>query len=285
MNKNLYILFFVLVSFKLSAQNDTLKIGQLLISKPADKTNTNWNELISQGSFKGVKVIKKQAEANNENKEAGVQTSWFAFDLGFVNYLDETKYDKNKSLYDPAIGLPMSKLKMQLNNAKSTNINLWIFQQKFKFKHPGTYLKYSLGMEMFNFRYEYPINYRKNESMSIFLGDSSYDKNKLLTTYISAPIQFGYDYKLKNQKTIGISGGVIIGYLYKSINKQINSSLGKEKYKSDFSLNDMRLAGIFEIKVDKLKFFGTASLQNMLDKMPTNQSLYPYSFGLRFSKF
>ena len=46
----------------------------------------------------------------------------------------------------------------------------------------------------------------------------------------------------------------------------------------------MRLAGIFEIRIDKLKFFGTASLKNMLDKMDTNQSLYPYSFGLSFSK-
>ena len=172
MNKNLYFFFFVLISFKLSAQNDTLKIGQFLISKPADKTNTSWNVLISQGSLKGVKVIKKQTKVNKENNEKGVQTNWFAFDLGFVNYLDETKYDKNMTLYDPVIGLPMSKLKMQLNNAKSTNINLWIFQQKFKFKHPGTYLKYSLGMEMFNFRYEYPVNYRKNETMSIFLGDS-----------------------------------------------------------------------------------------------------------------
>ena len=64
MNKNLYILFFVLISFNLSAQNDTLKIGQFLISKPADKTNTSWNVLISQGSFKGVKVIKKQTKVN-----------------------------------------------------------------------------------------------------------------------------------------------------------------------------------------------------------------------------
>jgi hypothetical protein len=118
-------------------------------------------------------------------------------------------------------------LNMQLNNAKSTNINVWIFQQKFKFKQPGTYLKYSIGMEMFNFRYEHPINYRKNELMSIFLGDSSYDKNKLLTTYISAPIQFGYDYKLNNKKSIGLSGGVIIGYLYRSINKQIKDESRK----------------------------------------------------------
>ena len=120
------ILFFILISFKLNAQNDTLKIGQFLISKPADKTNKSWNELISQGAFKGIKVIKKQTEENNEER---VQTNWFAFDIGFVNYLDETKYDKNKTLYDPVIGLPMSKLKMQLNNAKSTNINLWIFFQ------------------------------------------------------------------------------------------------------------------------------------------------------------
>jgi len=71
MNKNLYILFFVLISFKLSAQNDTLKIGQLLISKPADKTNTNWNELISQGSFKGVKVIKKKLKQIEIIKKQG----------------------------------------------------------------------------------------------------------------------------------------------------------------------------------------------------------------------
>ena len=88
MNKNLYILFFILISFKLNAQNDTLKIGQLLISKPADKTNKSWNELISQGSFKGIKVIKKQTVENNEER---IQTNWFAFDIGFVNYLDETK--------------------------------------------------------------------------------------------------------------------------------------------------------------------------------------------------
>jgi hypothetical protein len=46
----------------LNAQNDTLKIGKFLISKPADKTNTSWNELISQGSLKGIKVVKKQTE-------------------------------------------------------------------------------------------------------------------------------------------------------------------------------------------------------------------------------
>jgi hypothetical protein len=282
MKKTVQFIFFCIFSLQLFAQNDTIKIGQLLISKPELKSNISWQELIKNKELNGLKVnYKKSTKANFKQLE----TSWFAFDIALVNYLDETKYLENKPLSTPAIGQPLSKFKMQLNNGKSTNINIWVVQQKYRFKNPSFYLKYGLGLEMFNFRYEYGINFRKNEPMFIYLSDESYEKNKLFTSYLSAPVQFGYDFKLKNDKLIGISGGLVTGYLFKSYNKQINRELGKEKYKSNFSLRDMRLAGIFEIRIDKLKFFGTASLQNMLDKMNTNQSLYPYSFGFRFSKF
>ena len=281
MKKGVQFIFFCLISLQLFAQNDTIKIGQLLISKPESKSNLSWEQIIKNKDLNGLKVNFKKS--NNNFKQ--LETSWFAFDLALVNYLDETKYSENKSLSNPAIGEPLSKFKMQLNNGKSTNINIWIVQQKYRLKNPAFYLKYGLGLEMFNFRYEYGINFRKNESMFIYLNDESYEKNKLFTSYLSAPVQIGYDFKLKNDKILGVSGGLVTGYLFKSYNKQINRELGKEKYKSNFSLRDMRLAGIFEIRIDKLKFFGTASLQNMLDKMNTNQSLYPYSFGLRFSKF
>jgi len=281
MKKGVQFIFFCLISLQLFAQNDTIKIGQLLISKPESKSNLSWEQIIKNKDLNGLKVNFKKS--NNNFKQ--LETSWFAFDIALVNYLDETKYAENKSLSNPAIGEPLSKFKMQLNNGKSTNINIWVVQQKYRLKNPAFYLKYGLGLEMFNFRYEYGINFRKNESMFIYLNDESYEKNKLFTSYLSAPVQLGYDFKLKNDKILGISGGLVTGYLFKSYNKQINRELGKEKYKSNFSLRDMRLAGIFEIRIDKLKFFGTASLQNMLDKMNTNQSLYPYSFGLRFSKF
>ena len=281
MKKGVQFIFFCLISLQLFAQNDTIKIGQLLISKPESRSNLSWEQIIKNKDLNGLKVNFKKS--NNNFKQ--LETSWFAFDLALVNYLDETKYAENKSLSNPAIGEPLSKFKMQLNNGKSTNINIWVVQQKYRLKNPAFYLKYGLGLEMFNFRYEYGINFRKNESMFIYLNDESYEKNKLFTSYLSAPIQFGYDFKLKNDKILGVSGGLVTGYLFKSYNKQINRELGKEKYKSNFSLRDMRLAGVFEIRIDKLKFFGTASLQNMLDKMNTNQSLYPYSFGLRFSKF
>ena len=281
MKKGVQFIFFCLISSQLFAQNDTIKIGQILISKPESKSNLSWEQIIKNKDLNGLKVNFKKS--NNNFKQ--LETSWFAFDIALVNYLDETKYAENKSLSNPAIGQPLSKFKMQLNNSKSTNINIWVVQQKYRLKNPAFYLKYGLGLEMFNFRYEYGINFRKNESMFIYLNDESYQKNKLFTSYLSAPVQLGYDFKLKNDKILGISGGLVTGYLFKSYNKQINRELGKEKYKSNFSLRDMRLAGVFEIRIDKLKFFGTASLQNILDKMNTNQSLYPYSFGLRFSKF
>ena len=264
------------------AQKDTLTISSLMFIKPAEKKSMSWKEIVNAGDFKGVKVERKK---KIDDTISQLQTHWFGFDLGFANYIDETKYAENKSLTNPAIGFPLSKFKMSLINSKSTNVNIWVLQQKYNFKKPGAYLKYSFGFEMFNFRYQYPINFRENQSMYIYLSEAEYEKNKLLTTYISAPIQIGYDYKLKNNKTIGYSGGIILGYLYSATNKQISRTLGKEKYNGDFSLRDMRLASIFEVRIDKLKFFGTTSLTNMLDKMPTNQSLYPYSFGLRFSKF
>ena len=277
----LYIVFSCLYA-NVMAQKDTISISSLMLIKPVEKKSMSWKEIFNAGDFKGVKLERKKKIKDSFSQ---LQTHWFGFDFGFANYLDETKYEQNKTLYNPVIGFPLSKFKMSLINSKSTNINIWVLQQKYNFKKPGTYLKYSLGFEMFNFRYEYPINYRENQPMIISLSDAEYEKNKLLTTYISAPIQLGYDYKLKNNKTIGISGGIILGYLYKATNKQISRSLGKEKYNDDFSLRDLRMASMFELRIDKLKFFGTASLTNMLDKMSTNQSLYPYSFGLRFSKF
>ena len=281
MNKVAQFVLLFLISLQSFAQNDTIKIGQLLISKPESKNNLSWIEIIKNKDLQGLKVNYKKNIKSNFNQ---LETSWFVFDIALANYLDETKYAENKSLSNPTIGFPLSKFKMQLSNAKSTNINIWVVQQKYRFKNPYFNLKYGLGFEMFNFRYENGIDFRKDESMNIYLSDKNYKKNKLFISYISFPIQLGYDFKLKNDKLVGVSGGLVSGYLFKSYNKQINRELGKEKYNSNFSLRDMRLAGIFEIRIDKLKFFGTASLKNMLDKMDTNQSLYPYSFGLRFSK-
>ena len=101
---------FLCLSLSSFAQNDTIKIGQLLISKPESKSNLSWEQIIKNKDLNGLKVNFKKS--NNNFKQ--LETSWFAFDLALVNYLDETKYAENKSLSEPAIGQPLSKFKMLL---------------------------------------------------------------------------------------------------------------------------------------------------------------------------
>ena len=68
-------------------------------------------------------------------------------------------------------------------------------------------------------------------------------------------------------------------------NKQISDALGKKKYEGDFNFSDYKMSGVFQIGIGDVKFYGTAALTNTIDKTTSNQSFYPYTFGIRFSKF
>ena len=288
--KNIYITLLVLLfGFKATAQNDTLisigkdtiKLGNLKIIKNQNN-GKDWKAILEEGDFETTKLFYGKKKSDNLKN---IQTSWFDFDLGLVNYLDETKYAENKSFSAPVMGQPMTKSKMQLKNSKSTTVNIWVFQQKMNLYNHKLYFKYGAGFEMFNLRHEYGIDYRKDAPMSISYNDSVYKKNKLFVSYVTIPLLLNYKYKLKNSKDISISGGLNVGYLFKATNKQISNSLGKEKYESDFTLNDFKISGVFEFGMGGINFFATSSLTNMLDKkIAINQSLYPYTFGLRFSK-
>ena len=64
-----------------------------------------------------------------------------AFDLGIAGYMDYTKYDVTKAFTSPAIGIPVTKRKMQPKN-NSTNVNIWVVQQKLNVYQHKYYFKY-----------------------------------------------------------------------------------------------------------------------------------------------
>jgi hypothetical protein len=68
-------------------------------------------------------------------------------------------------------------------------------------------------------------------------------------------------------------------------NKQISEASGKKKYDGDFNFNDYKMSGVFQVGIGDVKFYGTTALANIIDKGTSNQSFYPYTFGIRFSKF
>jgi hypothetical protein len=264
--------------------NDTLKLGSLKIIKINGEVKKNWTDVIRYFDYDAVKVnyTPKKIMPNSE-----LETQWLAFDLGIAGYMDYTKYDVTKAFTEPTLGLPTTKNVMQPKNS-STNINIWLVQQKLNLYKHKYYFKYGFGFEMFNYYYAAPVHFRNNEKMYITLSNGLYTKNKLYINYLTVPLLISRTYKVKKIQNINIAGGVSIGYLLKTRNKQISEAMGKKKYDGDFNFNNYKMSGVFQIGIGDMKFYGSAALTNTLDKSNVKtygQSLYPYTFGIRFSKF
>ena len=145
-------------------------------------------------------------------------------------------------------------------------------------------LKYGLGYEMYNFRYDRSLSYRKDPSPYIFNDTVSFSKNKLFAGYITVPFMININTAPSKQKSLSFSAGVSAGYLVASRNKQVSNERGKVKYKGDFDLEPFRLAAIGELGLGPVRLFGSYSL-NKLHKSSTGLDQTPYSFGIRFSNW
>ena len=261
--------------------NDTLKLGSLKIIKINGEVKKNWTDVIRYFDYDAVKVnyTPKKILPNAE-----IQTEWLAFDLGIAGYMDYTKYDITRAFTNPAVGIPVTKRKMQPKNS-STNVNIWVVQQKLNLYKHKYYFKYGLGFEMFNYYYANGVDFRNNDKMYISLTNNTYKKDKLYINYLTVPLILSRTYKFKKIQDISVAGGVNIGYLLNTRNKQISEDSGKKKYDGDFNFSDYKMSGVFQIGIGDVKFYGTAALTNTIDKTTSNQSFYPYTFGIRFSKF
>jgi hypothetical protein len=80
------------------------------------------------------------------------------------------------------------------------------------------------------------------------------------------------------------SVGMSAGYLLDSRNKQISGERGKQKVKGDFNFEPWRLATIAEIGLGPVRLYGSYSL-NRLQKDITRVEQYPYTVGIRFSRW
>ncbi len=255
---------------------DTVKVGNFVIIKKA-KANQNNSFEIRLGS-------------NSSNrKKKNLSTNWWILDLGFTNLRDNTNYASAQAgsylrVGRPADG-PVTENSMKLNRGKSSNVNLWFFMQKLNVAKHVVNLKYGLGLEMYNFRYENSISYRKDGSNPYIFNDSiSFSKNKLYAGYITAPLMLNINATPDKRRGFSFSAGVSAGYLVASRNKQVSDARGKVKYKGDFDLQPWRLAAIAEVGLGPVRLYGSYSL-NALHNSSTRLEQYPYAIGIRFSNW
>ena len=143
-------------------------------------------------------------------------------------------------------------------------------------------LKYGMGLEMYNFRYESRISYRKDPDTYVFNDSIGFTKNKLFIEYLTVPMMINFNSTPNSRRGFSLSAGISAGYLINSRNKQISGERGKQKYKNDFNFEPWRLATIAEIGLGPVKLYGSYSL-NRLQRDITRVEQYPYTIGIRLS--
>jgi hypothetical protein len=250
---------------------DTLRAGNFIIVRN-NKPDTAKNK-----SFR-IRFRSRPAQAN-------VTTNWIIFDLGFANWRDKTMYgsaEANDFMRPVRAGeQPFTKDDLKIRTGKSSNVNLWLFMQKRNVIKHVLNLKYGVGLEMYNYRYENNISYNKNPTY-IFRDSVSFSKNKLYVGYVTIPFMLNINTNPGHGSAINFSFGASAGYRVGGHTKQVSEDRGKEKVKGDLDLETWRLAGIAEVGFGPINLYGTYSF-NKLSERGLKQ--YPYAFGIRIGGF
>jgi hypothetical protein len=258
-----------------SVNEDTLRLGRLEIIKSQDSDHKkDWESMLEEGDFGNTKITINRAPKKLKN----IETNWWIFDLGFANFIDKSP---NALPYGPV----MSPENFSLNNRKSTNVNIWVVTQKLNIYQHKINLKYGLGVEMFNFRFDKSISFREDITTNVKYDEVSFTKNKLLVKYLTVPVQFNFSPNPTNKKAFYASIGMSAGYLWNAKNKQISGERGKEKFRGNFNLNDWRFATIGELGVGAVRLYGSFANNNLFNKNQSFIDMQPFAVGLRFSKF
>jgi len=274
-------------------KQDTIKVGNFfIVKKESEHSNPNsaivqiGNVTINANDLDNKPVIKIERKKPAPKK---ISTNWWILDLGFAGHRDETNYAtavvNNNYLrtFGAANGAPNNQT-FNLNNGKTTNVNLWFFMQKVSIVKQAVFLKYGMGMEMYNFRYDSRVSYRKESFPYLYNDSISFSKNKLFAGYLSVPLMLHVNTTPGNKKGFSFSAGVSAGYLVGSRVKQKSEERGKQKYKGDFDLSPFRTALIGELGIGPVKLYGSYSLNTLHDSY-TKLEQYPFAVGIRFSNW
>ena len=250
------------------SKSDTLVVGNFIIIKKNRDHKTN-----------SISVERKPY------KSTKISTNWWIFDLGFANVNDKTDYTNAETQSFLKTIRPgdkqVTKDDLKLKTAKSSNVNIWVVTQRLNLAKGYVNLKYGLGLEMFNFRYESNISYNKNP-VYIFRDTVSFSKNKLYAGYATVPFMLNINTNPGHKKGLTLSAGVSAGYLIGSHSKQISNERGKVKVKGDLGLDKFRLAYIGELGIGPIHLYGSYSIHSMYEKALQQ---YPFTLGIRFSNW
>lgn len=246
---------------------DTIQIGGVIIIRKGDKSDTTQNRDV---------IISNRKSRKNAN----VTTNWWIVDLGFANFQDETNYGAGETQsFAPGVG----KDQFDLRTGKSVNVNIWMFMQRLNLIQHFVNLKYGLGVELNNYRFDDErIRFQENPTLITIdpVWGQNIKKNKLAADYVTLPVMLNLNFTPKRDKGFGLSAGISAGYLYSARQKTKDNNDDKEKLHDNFDLRKWKLSYIGEANLGPVKLYGSYAMKSMWEKA-LDQT--PYNFGIRFS--
>ncbi len=262
--------------------SDTVKVGNFIIIRKKKSSQEENEDRNTRNRQYSLKVEKRNRSRDN------ISTNWWIMDLGFANLRDNTDYGAAQAggyfkTLRTADG-PVTKNSYSLITGKSSNVNIWVFMQKLNVVKHVVNLKYGFGLEMYNFRFDTRLSFRKDPTPYVYNDSIGFSKNKLYVSYLTVPLMVNINTTPDSRRGFSFSAGVSAGYLYGSRNKQISAERGKEKIQGDFNLEPWRIAAIGEMGIGPIRLYGSYSL-NKLQKDVTRMEQYPYTVGIRFSNW
>ncbi|MEO6819533.1 MAG: outer membrane beta-barrel protein [Ginsengibacter sp.] len=285
----LSVLFFSTVSFaqdsvKVERKNDTIHIGGMIIVKKKGGGDEAKRVVVAVGNMR---------KSNNGK----ISTQTWILDLGFANWVDKTNYANATS--DNFIvnrpGTPdLVANDFKLKTIKSVNVNIWIFMQKLSLVQNYVNLKYGLGLELNNYRFKSNVSfnegganpYMASQNIShpfVFRDSISFSKNKLAADYVTVPLMINFNSNPENSsKSVRLSAGVSMGYLYSSRNKQKSDPRGKHKNRGDYDLDKWKFSYVGELGLGPVNLYGSYSPKSIFKN---ELNFTPYNIGIRFSNW
>jgi hypothetical protein len=259
------------------SKEDTVRVGNFIIIKNKSEGNTHYDSIPPNSDNYTIVIPGKHAydEWRDHERSKNVSTNYLIFDLGFLNYNDQTDYS-NASFAAPGI----TKQDMKLITVKSSNVNIWIFMQRLNLSKHKINLKYGLGYNMYNYRYSSNISFKEN-SPFVTMDTLDFSKNKLYMAYATVPLMINFTPHPERRQGFNFSIGAEAGYRMNTHTKQISDERGKVKNHDDFDIDPWLLAYTAEIGIGPIRVYGTYGINTLFQ----DAKHYPYTVGLRFSNW
>jgi len=260
------------------SKDDTVHVGNFIIIRNGRERNTNYDSMPPRHENYTIINIpgrRSYQARREEGKKKTISTNYLIFDLGFANYNDKTDYTP-PTLFAPGL----DKHDLKLITGKSSNVNIWLFMQKLNVTQHVINLKYGLGLNMYNYRYNSDISFRDN-SPYVIQDTVNFSKNKLYVGYSTVPLMININPTPYRRHGFNLSAGVSAGYRIGTHTKQISDERGKTKDHEDFDLKPWLLSYVAEIGLGPIRIYGSYSINTLFE----DAKQYPYTVGIRFSNW